>query len=95
MARGAADVLEVVVLAAGAHAFLRGRGARVIARLAAEERVFELIHPGVREKQRGIAGRHERRAGDAAVAVFLEIREELFTNLTDGEQPGSPSMPLE
>ena len=28
MARGAADVLEVVVLAAGADAFLRGRGAR-------------------------------------------------------------------
>ena len=29
VARGVADILEVVVLAAGAHAFLRGRGAAV------------------------------------------------------------------
>ncbi len=35
VARGVADVLEVVVLAAGAHAALRGGGARVRARLSA------------------------------------------------------------
>ena len=29
MARGVADIVEVVVLAAGAHAFLRGGGARI------------------------------------------------------------------
>ena len=46
------DVVEVVVLAADAHALLRGRGARVVALLPAEEHVLELVHPGIREQQR-------------------------------------------
>ena len=44
MARGVADIVEVVVLAAGAHAFLRGGGARVGALLEAGEDVLELHH---------------------------------------------------
>jgi hypothetical protein len=48
------------VLAAGADAFLRARGARVIALLAAEEDVLELVHAGVGEEQRRIARGNER-----------------------------------
>ena len=69
------DVLEVVVLAADAHALLRGRRTRVVARLPAEEDVLELVHPGVGEEQRRIVVRHQRRAGDDAMAVPFEIPE--------------------
>ena len=52
VARGVAHVLEVVVLAAGAHAALRGRGARVRPLLLAEEHVLELHHAGIDNKTR-------------------------------------------
>ena len=48
MPGGVADVVEVVVLAAGAHALLRGGGALVGARLLAGEDVLELHHAGAR-----------------------------------------------
>ena len=57
MAQRRADVVEVVVLAADAHALLRGGRARVGALLAAEEHVLELVHAGVREEQRRIVVR--------------------------------------
>jgi len=85
MARGAADVFEVIVLAAGAHALLRGRSAVVVARLAPEKDVLELIHPGVREEERRVARRHERRAGHAAVTVLLKVLEKLFADLIGGQ----------
>jgi hypothetical protein len=62
------DVVEVVVLAADAHDLLRRGGARVVALLAAEEDVLELVHPGVGEEQRRVVVRDERRAGHDAVA---------------------------
>src|SRR5215472_6015286 len=40
-----ADIFQVVMLAARAHALLRGRRPRIIALLEAEEDVFELVHP--------------------------------------------------
>ena len=59
MAVGEADVLQVVVLTAGAHAFLAGGGAVVIALFQAQEDVLELVHPGIGEKQRGVVRRDE------------------------------------
>ncbi len=70
------DVVEVVVLAADAHALLRRRRARVGALLAPEEDVLELVHPRVGEEQRRVVARHERRARDDAVSVPLEVVEE-------------------
>src|SRR5262249_51643612 len=71
-----ADVVEVVVLAADPHDLLARRRARVRALLAAEQRVLELIHAGVREQQRRIVAGHERGAGYDAVAASLEELEE-------------------
>jgi hypothetical protein len=56
VAAGAADVLEVVVLAAGADAFLRRGGAGVVALLLAKEDVLELVHARVGKQQRGVVG---------------------------------------
>ena len=77
-----ADVVQVVVLSAHAHALLRRSGSHVGALLTAEERVLELIHPGVREKERWVVGRNERGAGDDGVAVPLEVLEEAASDLT-------------
>ncbi len=57
MPAGAADIVEIVVLAAGADAFLGVGGAGVGAFFLAEEDRLELVHPGVGEEQRGIVER--------------------------------------
>jgi len=74
MARGAADLLEVIMLAARADTFLGSRGARIIALFAAQENILELVHARVREEQRGVMGRDERRRGQHAVAACLKKR---------------------
>ena len=71
------------MLAADAHAFLAARGARVVALFLAEEHVLELVHPGVGEQQGRVVLRHQRRAGDDAVA--------LVARSTSGMKPGSRS----
>src|SRR5262245_41472138 len=73
MARGVADIVEVVVLAAGTHAFLRGSSARIGALLQSREDVLELHHPGVDKHERRVVARHERAGGDDLVAILLEI----------------------
>ena len=60
VARGVADIVEVVVLAARADAFLRGRCAWCERLLRAGEDVLELHHAGVNEQQRVVAVRHQR-----------------------------------
>ncbi len=74
-----ADILQVVVFAARAHTALSGRGAAVVALLPAEKNILELHHAGIREQQRRIAARHQRRAGHYAMAVLGEIIEEQFS----------------
>ena len=69
VAGGVADVVEVVVLAAGAHAFLGGRGADVGTLLDAGEDVLELDHAGVGEHERRIVARDERARGHDLMAV--------------------------
>ena len=60
MTRGVADIVEIVMLAAGAHAFLRGHGALIGALFEAGEDVLELHHAGIGEHQRRVVARHER-----------------------------------
>jgi hypothetical protein len=81
MAIGEANVFEIIVLAARADAFLRRRGAVVIAFFEAEEDVFELVHPGIGEKQRRIVLRDERGRVDFFVSFLDEIVQELTAYL--------------
>src|SRR6266850_2257451 len=81
VALGKAYILQVVVLAACAHAFLAGRRARVIAFFESEKNILELVHTRVGEEQRGIAVRHERRAANAPVSFAFKKTQEAFANL--------------
>ncbi len=78
MARGVADVVEVVVLAAGPHTALRAGGTGIGALLAPEKQVLELHHAGIGEQQRRVIARHQRTAGHARVSLALEVCEERF-----------------
>ncbi len=69
---GEADVFEVVVLAASAHALLRRRRPRVIPLFQPQEHVLELVHPGVGEEQGSVSMRHQRRAAHDRVPLALE-----------------------
>ena len=94
VAVGEADVFQVVVLAAGAHAFLAGGGAIVVALFEAQEDVLELVHPGVGEEQRRIVRRDERRAAHDAVAALFEEFQKCCTNLVAGPLGVSQGCPL-
>ncbi len=83
--RGEAHVLEVVVLAAGAHALLGGGGAGVVALLPPGEDVLELDHARVGEEQGRVVLGDEGGGGDAAVAALLEEAEEGLADLGGGE----------
>ncbi len=72
MAPRKAHIFKVVVLAAGAYALLRSGGARVVALLRAEKKVFELVHARVGKQQRGVVGRHQRRGVHPAVPLRLK-----------------------
>ena len=83
VARGIADIVEVVVLAAGAHAFLRGHRAIVGALFQAGEDVLELHHAGIGEHQRRVVARHERRRRHDLVVVAGEEIDEAFADFVD------------
>ncbi len=83
MARGVADVVEVVVFTAGAHALLRGHRTLVVAMLLTGENVLELHHAGVGEHQRRVVARHERRRGDDLVTVLGKVVQECAADLVD------------
>ena len=93
VAGGHAHVLEVVVLAAGAHALLRGGGARVVPLLPPEEDVLELVHPRVREEEGGVVLGHERRALHHAVPPLLEVPEERAADLVGRLHHGQRGLP--
>ena len=89
MARGAPDLLEVVVLAPGAHALLHRAGAGVVALLAPQEHVLELVHAGVREEQREIVRRHKRRGPHHAVPARAEELQEAAADFVRGHGASS------
>ena len=83
VARGVADIVEVVVLAARAHAFLRRDGASVGPALGAGEDVLELHHARIGEHQCRVVARHERARVDDRVVVGGEVIQESAANLVD------------
>jgi hypothetical protein len=80
VAGGVADVFQVVVLAAGAHAALRRYGAGVGARVLAGEHVLELHHAGVGEQQRGVVAWHQRTGRYDGVTLGGEEFEEALAD---------------
>ena len=70
MPGGIADIVQVVVLAAGADAFLHRGGAAVGALFRPREQVLELDHARIGEQQGGVVARHQRRGRHHAVAAF-------------------------
>jgi hypothetical protein len=81
VALGEADIFEVVVFAAGAHAFLRRRCPRVIPLFEAEENVLELVHPRIRKQQGSIPMRHQRRAAHSPVPLALKEAQESLADV--------------
>jgi len=81
VARGIADIVEIVVLAAGADALLAGSGGRIGSRLEAGEDVLERHHPGIDEHQGRIVMRHQRRRRHDLVLVPRKIVEKGPTNV--------------
>ena len=73
MARGVADVFQVVVLAAGAQAALHGGRAHVVALVGTQEHVLELNHAGIGEQQGRVIARHQ--AGGTDDGVFFGFKE--------------------
>jgi len=86
MARGASDVLEVVVFARHAQALLAGGGAAGADVLFAQKDAFKLHHPGVGEQQRGILLRHQRRTGQHLVPVFRKVIEKRLADFIAGHR---------
>ena len=72
MAARVADVIEIVVLAAGPDAFLSTCRRAVGALFASQEDILELIHSGIDEEQRGILGRNQRGTFDDRVATVFK-----------------------
>ena len=70
---GIADVVEVIVLAAGANGFLGSCRPRVIAGFVAGQNVFKLHHSRVGEHQRRIVVGNQRGGRNNLVAVFGKI----------------------
>ncbi len=80
VAGGIADVFQVVVLAAGAYAALRGGRPPVRPRLQTEEDILELHHAGIGKEQRGVIARDEVAGGDYAMPIFGKVIEKGLTN---------------
>src|SRR5690606_29190890 len=81
VARGEADIVEVIVLAAGAHAFLRRRRRGIGPLFNASEDVLELHHAGIGEHQRGIVTRHERAGCHGFMAVTGKVIDKARTEI--------------
>jgi len=71
---------QVVVLAAGAHALLRGSRPLVGTFVKPQEDILELIHPRVGKQQRGVTVRDEGTRGNDLVLFAAEKLEKRLTN---------------
>ena len=77
VARGAAHVFQVVVLAADPEAFLAGGGPAIRPLFLAGEDVLELDHARVGEQQAGVVGGHHAGAFHHLVPLFDESSPEI------------------
>ena len=73
-------IFQVVVLPAGAHAFLAARSPRVIPLFQPQENVLELVHPRIRKQQGSVPMGNERAAAHAAMSFAFKELQKLFAN---------------
>ena len=83
-----ADILQVVVLAPGAHTLLRGCGPRVVALFGAQEDVLELVHSRVGKEQGRVIGGEQRGAVHLAVSPLDKKVQEHASNVVSGMHTG-------
>jgi hypothetical protein len=81
MPRRVADIFQVVVLAAGAHALLAADRAGIGPLFLAQEAVLELVHARVGEQQGRVVARDQGAGGDTGVALLFEETKEGFTDI--------------
>ena len=81
--RRVTDILEIVMLAARAHATLRRRRAHIRSLVEAEEHILELNHPGIGDEQRWVVRGNQRRTGDVRVPLRHEVLDEFAANCGD------------
>jgi len=68
-----ADILQVIVLAAGAYTFLGSGGPGIVSLFFAKKNPLELNHSRVDKKQGGIIVRYKRRAPNNLMVMLFEI----------------------
>src|SRR5262249_13996785 len=83
MPRGVADIVEIVVLAAGAHAFLRRDRALVGPLFEPGEDVLELHHAGIVEHQGSVVARHQRRRRSGRWAGLGKVVDKALADIVD------------
>src|SRR6185369_2168970 len=81
VARRAADILEIIVLAARPDAFLGRCRPDIVAPLLAEEDAFELHHARIGEEQRRVLTRDEGGGAHDRMAVLLEVLEKTASEI--------------
>src|SRR5947208_2214265 len=89
MPLGKADILQIVVFSACSHTLLRRSRASIIALLKSEKNVFELVHPSIGKKQRGIVMGNERRRMHLAVALLHKEVQKLPSNFRASQHDGN------
>ena len=90
VARGAAHVFKVVVLARNAQALLTGGGAAVCALFFAQKQFFKLHHARVGEQQGGVVGRNDGAGLHNFVLVAVEKFEVAAAYFFGGEHLLAP-----
>jgi len=95
MPSGIPDVVEIIVLAPGADAFLACNRAGIGPRLRTSENVLELNHARVSKQQRRVVMRNEGRRRHRFVAISTEVIEKRRANVINaGHTLPVPSRPL-
>ena len=74
--RRVADIIQIIMLAPGPHAFLRRGGAGIVACLQPGEQILELHHPRIDKHQRRVVARHKRAGRLDRMAMLFEIGQE-------------------
>jgi hypothetical protein len=88
VSRALADVIEIIVLSRDPHALLRAGRSAVVPRLLPQEDPLELDHSGVREHERRIPIRNQRRRRHGPMIPLLEVAQEGLADLVSGHGDG-------